>query len=79
MTRLSKGRTCITIAHRLSTIRNADMVVVLGGGKVLEMGKFNDLYYDTGSAFRAFVDKQTFSAVEGSGSSSSASTGASTG
>jgi ABC-type multidrug transport system fused ATPase/permease subunit len=60
--RLSAGRTCITIAHRLSTIRNADKVAVLAGGKVVELGSFNELYSDAGSAFRAFVDKQTFSA-----------------
>jgi ATP-binding cassette subfamily B (MDR/TAP) protein 1 len=62
ISRVSAGRTCITIAHRLSTIRNADMVAVLAGGKVVELGSFSDLYSDPASAFRSFVLQQSFSA-----------------
>lgn len=40
---LAQGRTTIVIAHRLSTIRNADMVVVLKDGKIIESGKHNEL------------------------------------
>ena len=49
---LLKGRTSFVIAHRLSTIRNADMILVLQAGKIIERGKHNDLlakrgfYYD---------------------------------
>jgi len=41
--RLSVGRTVITIAHRLSTIKNADRIVVLRQGVIIEEGNFKEL------------------------------------
>lgn len=41
--RVSKGRTTITIAHRLSTVRNADKIVVLEEGNVIETGSHEEL------------------------------------
>jgi ATP-binding cassette, subfamily B, multidrug efflux pump len=40
---LMKGRTTLVIAHRLSTIRNADLIVVMDKGQVLEQGKHEEL------------------------------------
>ena len=41
--RLLEGRTAIVIAHRLSTIRHADLVVVLEGGQIAEVGPHDQL------------------------------------
>ena len=43
MNRLMKGKTSFVIAHRLSTIRNADLILVMRDGNIVEQGKHNEL------------------------------------
>lgn len=38
-----KGRTCFVIAHRLSTIENADIILVVKDGNVIEQGSHSEL------------------------------------
>ena len=43
MDNLMKGRTSFVIAHRLSTIRNADMILVMKDGNIIEQGNHEEL------------------------------------
>ncbi|XP_072009919.1 ATP-binding cassette sub-family B member 5-like isoform X2 [Engystomops pustulosus] len=53
-----KGRTCIMIAHRLSTVQNADLIVVMKNGRVIEMGSHSQLLNNRGAYFH-LVNAQT--------------------
>tara|TARA_B100000378_G_scaffold227909_1_gene192258 strand:- start:315 stop:2147 length:1833 start_codon:yes stop_codon:yes gene_type:complete len=54
---LMKDRTVLVIAHRLSTVQNADKIVVLDKGKILEVGSHNELY-EKGGLYRRLYDIQ---------------------
>ena len=43
MDKLTEGRTCFIIAHRLSTIKNADLILVMNEGKIVEQGTHEEL------------------------------------
>ena len=55
--RLMEGRTTLVIAHRLSTVRDADEVVVLDGGRVVERGPHEALLARDG-LYRKLVERQ---------------------
>lgn len=57
MTELMKGKTCFVIAHRLSTIKNADNILVMDGGNVIEQGTHGRLMALNG-AYRKLYDSQ---------------------
>jgi ATP-binding cassette subfamily B protein len=77
MARLRHGRTSFVIAHRLSTIRNADTIVVMDGGKIVEQGShsellgregfywklYNSQFTDAWSNGQAPVDQRTLAGV----------------
>jgi ATP-binding cassette subfamily B protein len=52
---LSEGRTVIAIAHRLSTVRDAEQIVVLENGRVVERGSHEELLL-AGGRYRAMLD-----------------------
>ena len=63
--RLSEGRTTITIAHRLSTVRDADQIVVLDHGAIVEKGTHEELL-ERGGLYAALVARDiTEQRVEG--------------
>jgi ATP-binding cassette, subfamily B, bacterial len=58
LTELSKGRTTLVIAHRLATIANADRIVVIEGGDVIEQGNHADLLTRDHGRYRALQRAQ---------------------
>lgn len=48
MDRLMSGRTSFIIAHRLSTIRNADLILVMKDGDIIELGNHDELIEKNG-------------------------------
>ena len=57
--RLLAGRTSVIIAHRLSTVMNADLILVLRHGKVVESGSHEDLLTQEGGLYARLFSLQT--------------------
>ena len=56
--RLMEGHTTIAIAHRLSTVKNADEIIVMDGGKVVERGRHEELMAKAG-IYKKLTDMQS--------------------
>ena len=57
MLRLMKGRTSFVIAHRLSTIREADAILVINRGEIIERGTHNALLANKGFYYNLYVSQ----------------------
>ena len=55
MVKLMKNRTSLIIAHRLSTIRDADKIVVMDAGRVVEMGNHEELLAKKGKYYELYM------------------------
>jgi ATP-binding cassette subfamily B multidrug efflux pump len=55
---LKKGRTTFVIAHRLSTIKNADQILVLDHGEIVERGNHEDLMQQQGRYYQMYLLQQ---------------------
>ena len=55
--RVLKGRTSFIIAHRLSTVRNADRILVIDGGRILEAGSHRELMAKKGRYYELYENQ----------------------
>ena len=57
---LLKGRTSFIIAHRLSTIKNADKIMYIDGGKIVECGNHDEFMSARGSYYKLYMSQYLF-------------------
>ena len=62
LNKASEGRTTFVIAHRLSTIKNADMIIVMTGGEIIESGTHDSLLAQETSFYSRLVEAQALAA-----------------
>jgi ATP-binding cassette subfamily B protein len=62
--RFMKGRTTLLISHRISTVREADMIVYLRGGKIIEVGSHDELLACRGAYYELYRRQQLFRQVD---------------
>ena len=55
VTELTRGKTLVTIAHRLNTVRDADQILVIDGGRIVQRGTHNELMKEAG-IYRRFIE-----------------------
>ena len=58
LNKLCEGRTTIVVAHRLTTIKNADEILVISGGKIVEQGSHEELLQKESGAYKVLYDNQ---------------------
>lgn len=57
MRKLMEGKTCFVIAHRLSTIKNADVILVVNDGNIVEKGTHTSLMEEKGYYYQMFMSQ----------------------
>lgn len=62
ITRATRGRTLVVIAHRISTVRHADQIVVMDRGRVVEVGRWDELMAKPGGALAALAARESAAA-----------------
>lgn len=58
-----EGKTAVIVAHRLSTIKNADQIIVMSNGKIVELGKHDELIQNKGYYFKLFTNQMTLNSI----------------
>lgn len=71
--RLRQNRTTLIVAHRLSTVENADWIVVMDGGKIVQQGTHQSLIAESG-LYQSLYSKMQLCDIPGSTANNDAAT-----